>query len=386
MTFFRLQIAPLLFLVGIFFLNYLSRIILAPLMPTIEKDLKVGHDEAGSFFLLIALGFCIGLLVSGFISSRLNHRRTIILSSMAVGGTLLVVSVSHSLSGIRFGLIVLGMAAGLYFPSGIATLTNLVNPEHWGKAIAIHELAPNFAFVVAPLLAEALSGVCSWRGVLALLGIVSIIVGTVFVLFGKGGTFPGEAPNVGILRTMLVNPTFWIMIALFTLGNGSSFGVYTMMPLYLVAEKGMDRAWVNTLIAFSRISTMVASILVGWVSDRIGTKKTLTGIFIANGIFTLLLGLAPQSWIVVIVFLQPVFAASFFTPGLTALSQMGSQRIKNVAVSLTIPVGFLLGGGGTAAWIGIMGEKESFSLGIALFGGLLFGGVILTRFLKFSKD
>ena len=386
MSSFRSQMGPLFFLVGIFFLNFLSRIILAPLMPTIEKDLKVGHDEAGSLFLMISLGFCIGLLVSGFISSRLNHRRTIILSSMAVGGILLVVSISHSLSGIRFGLVCLGMAAGLYLPSGIATVTDLVRPEHWGKAIAIHELAPNFAFVTAPLFAEALLGVCSWRGVLALIGIVSIIVGTVFFFFGKGGTFLGEAPNVGIIRTILVNPTFWIIIALFTLGNGSSFGVYTMMPLYLVAEKGMERTWVNTLISFSRISTMGVPILVGWVSDRVGIKKTLTGIFIANGMATLLLGLAPQSWIVLIVFLQPVFATSFFTPGFAALSQMGSQKIKNVAVSLTIPVGFLLGGGGTAAGIGIMGEMGSFSLGIALFGGLLFGGAILAQYLKFSKD
>jgi NNP family nitrate/nitrite transporter-like MFS transporter len=35
----------LLFLVGIFFLSFISRIILAPLLPTIEKDLKIGHEE-----------------------------------------------------------------------------------------------------------------------------------------------------------------------------------------------------------------------------------------------------------------------------------------------------------------------------------------------------
>jgi NNP family nitrate/nitrite transporter-like MFS transporter len=76
-------------------------------MPTIEKDLKIGHDEAGSLFLILSLGYCVMLFGSGFVSSRFNHRRTIILSSVAVGGTLLVISVSHHLWVIRFGILIL---------------------------------------------------------------------------------------------------------------------------------------------------------------------------------------------------------------------------------------------------------------------------------------
>jgi NNP family nitrate/nitrite transporter-like MFS transporter len=184
---FRSQMAPLLFLVGIFLLNFIARIVLSPMMPTVEKDLNVGHDEAGSLFFMISLGYCIGLLFSGFISSRVNHRNTILLSSIALGGALIMVSISHGLWMIRLGLIFLGTAAGFYLPSGIATVTELVQPEHWGKAIAIHELAPNLAFIIAPLLAEALLGTFSWRGVLMLSGIASMVSGAVFMIFGKGG-------------------------------------------------------------------------------------------------------------------------------------------------------------------------------------------------------
>ena len=89
----------LLFLVGMHFLNVVSRIILAPLMPTVEIDLHIGHGEAGSVFLSIALGFSAGLLGSGFLSSRFTHRRTIILSSLTVGGSLLAISLSDTLWG-----------------------------------------------------------------------------------------------------------------------------------------------------------------------------------------------------------------------------------------------------------------------------------------------
>ena len=262
---FRSQIGPLLFLVGIFFLNLLGRIILSPLMPTVEKDLKIGHDEAGSLFLLISLGYCLGMLASGFVSSRLRHRGTIVLSSIAVGFGLMIVSVSHNLWPIRIGLIFLGMAAGLYLPSGIATLTELVPPKNWGKAIAIHELAPNLGFVTAPLLAEVLLGLFSWQGVMLYIGIASIIAGSIFIFFGKGGASLGQTPNPKVLRSILAERSLWIMMLLFGLGVGSSFGIYSIIPLYLVSERGMDRSWANTLLGMSRILTSFMVLLGGWV-------------------------------------------------------------------------------------------------------------------------
>jgi NNP family nitrate/nitrite transporter-like MFS transporter len=378
--------APLLFLVGIFFLNFIARIVLSPMMPTVEKDLQVGHDEAGSLFFMISLGYCIGLLFSGFISSRITHRKTILLSSIAVGGAIIFVSISHHLWMIRFGLIFVGLAAGFYLPSGIATVTELVRPEHWGKAIAVHELAPNLAFVTAPLLAEALLGVLSWRGVLMLSGMASMVSGAVFMIFGKGGGFPGEAPNVSTLRVVVKEPSFWIMMALFGLGIGASFAVYTMMPLYLVSEKGIDRTWANTSIAFSRILTLGSSIVGGWITDRIGPRKTLMGVFVTVGIITILLGVVPGWWIIPTVFLQSILATAFFPAGFAALARISSTKIKNVAVSLTVAIGFLLGGGVIAAGIGIMGEMGFFSLGFILFGGILLLGFLLARSLRFAKD
>lgn len=382
----RSQMGPLLFLVGIFFLNFLARIILSPLMPTVEKDLKIGHDEAGSLFLLISLGYCVGLLASGFVSSRLSHRKTIFLSSIAVGVGLMIVSISHNLWAIRSGLIFLGMAAGFYLPSGIATVTELVRPEHWGKALAIHELAPNLGFVMAPLLAEALLGLFSWQGVLLLAGIGSIIAGAVFIFWGRGGAFPGEAPDSKTLRSILVEPSFWIMIALFSLGIGASFGVYSMIPLYLVSEKGMERTWANTLLGLSRISTLVIVLLSGWVTDRLGARRTLKAVFLANGLTTMILGVVSGSWMVILLFIQPMLATCFFPAGFAALSRMGSPRIKNVAISVTASLGILLGGGAIPAGIGLIGELGSFSLGFILLGALLFVGVVLVQFLKFSNE
>lgn len=383
---FRSHIPALLFLAGIFFLNFLARVILAPLLPAIEGDLHIGHAGAGALFLFISLGYCAGLLGSGFVSSRFTHRRTIIISSMAIGLALLAISLCHTIGGIRGGLILLGFAAGLYLPSGIAALTSIVSSRDWGKAVAIHELAPNLGFVAAPLVAEGLMLWFSWRGVIALIGAAAMLVGLAFIRLGKGGQFRGEAPSPNTLRVLITQPAFWVMMALFSLAIGASLGVYTMLPLYLVAEQGFGRSSANELVAFSRIAGLAIAFAAGWASDTWGPKRALGGILLATGMATVLLGMAKGAWIVPVLFLQPMLAVCFFPAGFAALASIGPPQVRNVAISLTIPVAFFIGGGAIPAAIGLMGQEGSFALGFVLVGVLLFGGVIILRYLRFPEE
>lgn len=379
---FSSQLGAILFLTTIFFLNFIGRIVFAPLLSSIETDLGIAHAEAASFFLLTSMGYFISLLSSGFLSCRLNHRKTIVLSTLSVGMALIGISACNSLWTVRLALFLLGMSAGIYLPSGIATLTSLVNPRHWGKAIAVHELAPNLGFVAAPLLAEAFMFCFPWRGVIIFLGVSSIIAGVAFNFFGRGGEFPGQAPNFGSLKNLFAEPAFWIMAVLFSLGICGTLGIYTMLPLYLVADQGLNRNWANTLVALSRIPSVFMAFVAGWLSDRIGPKMTISGVFLITGLMTILLGTVSDAWIVVLVFLQPVIAGCFFPPGFAALSSIGPPNARNVAVSLTIPAAFVFGGGAIPIGIGMMADAGFFDLGIALTGGVILTGSLLALCLK----
>jgi NNP family nitrate/nitrite transporter-like MFS transporter len=216
--------------------------------------------------------------------------------------------------------------------------------------------------------------------------VVAILAGLAFLRFGKGGEFPGEAPSQKNLRLLFVQPGFWIIMALLSLAIGASMGIYTMLPLYLVAEQGFERSWANQLVAFSRIAGPIVAIVAGWASDKVGPKRALVGIIMATGVATVLLGMARGEWIVPLLFLQPTLAVCFFPAGFSALSLVAPPSVRNVAFSLTVPVGFLVGGGAVPAALGMMGEHGSFALGITLYGVLLFSGLILLRYLRFYED
>ncbi len=383
---FRTLIGPLLLLTVIFFLNFIARVVYAPLLPEIEKDLNITHSEAGSLFFFISIGYFIALLASGWIAARLNHRKTITLSSIVLGLTLIGTAFSQNLWMIRSGLLFLGMAAGLYLPSGIATLTNLFSARHWGKAIAVHELAPNLGFVVAPVLSELIMMWFSWRGVLVLFGVASIFTGVVFSRFGRGGEFTGVAPSVRSIKYFLGKPAFWIMIILFGLGISSTLGIYAMLPLFLVTTHAIDRNFANTLVALSRLSGLFMALAGGWATDRYGPGRTMVVVFLLTGINTIILGAASSAWVIVFVFIQPLLAVCFFPAGCAALSRIGPPDARNIAVSLTVPFAFLIGGGAVPIIIGLMGDAVSFSAGIALVGGFIITGSVLSYFLNFDVE
>lgn len=364
-----LPLLPIFLLTLLFYLNFISRVIMAPLLPIVESELGLGHGQAGSLFFFMAFGYGVGLLGSGVVSHFLTHRLTITFAGLLGGLSLIFISRSGSIGAIHTGLVFIGFFAGLYLPSGIATLTELASRQRWGKAMAIHELAPNMAFITAPLLAEFLLRFFSWRDALSVLGGWTMGMPFFFLLFGRGSRKRGEAPRFQLFREVLVNPSCWIMVLFFMIAIGSSMGAYAMMPLFLVSELGMERPWANTLIGLSRSFGIILLFISGVLIDRIGPIRALTAFMIATGLFTLLLGIVPGAVPVsILVFLQAASVACLFPTGFTLVSLIFPERLRGTAVSLVIFMGFLFGGGILPSALGHWAEAFSFSSGFALFG------------------
>jgi len=379
------HVGPVFFLAVIFLLNFTSRIILSPLLPTIEKELSISHRQAGFLFFLISAGYLTGLLGSGFLSARATHRRTILIAGAGVGCALLAIATAASLGAIRLGLFSLGLAAGLYMPSAIATITSLIDRRHWGKAIGVHELAPNVAFFISPFLAEWFLRNSSWRAALAFLGALCLLVNFAFFRLGRGGEFAGESPASGAFTTLLRTAAFWLMVVLFGLGVSATVGIYAMLPLYLVAERNFEPSWANTLVALSRAHGPFLGLLGGWASDRLGAKQTIVISLIFTGAITFLLGVLTNRWLSPAVLMQPLLAVWFFPAAFAAIAMITAPGARNLAVSFSVPLGFLIGGGTIPTFIGAMGDAGSFAMGLSATGALIACGGLLALRLKLPR-
>jgi NNP family nitrate/nitrite transporter-like MFS transporter len=382
---FRGSLGPLCLLTLLFFMNFMARIVQAPLMPAIEEDLHLSHAQAGSLFFILSVGYFIALMGSGFVSARITHRGTMALSIASAGMALLATAASDTLWGVRAGLFLTGLCTGLYLPSAIAAITEFVSPRHWGKAIAVHEAAPNLAFVLAPIFSEALLARVAWPAVLAVLGAGAVLSAAFFLRYCRVGAFAGEAPNLRSIGILGRQPSYWLMILLFGFGISGSLGLYTMLPLFLVSTHGLARDYANTLLAVSRIPGVLAAFGSGWFTDRIGPKRTMIVVLALNGLLTMILGVAPTAWLPYLVFIQPALAVCFFPAGFAAIGRMAPAGARNIAVSMTTPFAFMIGAGAVPALIGWSSDLHSFSAGFLVVGGLILAGGLMSRLLTFGR-
>jgi NNP family nitrate/nitrite transporter-like MFS transporter len=155
-----------------------------------------------------------------------------------------------------------------------------------------------------------------------------------------------------------------------------------MLPLYLVSERRLETSWANALTALSRSYGPISGVIGGWVSDRLGPKRTMLLSLMCTDLLTLLLGWVGDTWIGAVVIFQPALAVWFFPAGFAALAVIAPPQARNLAVAFTIPFGYVIGGGAIPTLIGVMGDAGSFAFGFMTTGILIIAAAILALLLK----
>jgi MFS family permease len=77
------------------------------------------------------------------------------------------------------------------------------------------------------------------------------------------------------------------------------------------------------------------------------------------------------------VFLQPMLTVSFFPAGFTILSRIVPPRARNLSVSVTMLISYLIGAGFLPVILGIFGDKGAFGTAFILMGSLMLLSVLL---------
>jgi NNP family nitrate/nitrite transporter-like MFS transporter len=189
-----------------------------------------------------------------------------------------------------------------------------------------------------------------------------------------------------MVRPMARGRSFWLMILLMALGMGAQVGVYTMLPLFLTAEKGMESGAANTLLGLANLSPLVMVFVAGWVSDRIGERWALLIVLLCTGGATVLLGVLDGAALTVAIFALPAFAVCFFPPAFSALARIVQPTQRSVAAALVPPTAFVLGGGLLPMALGYAGQHATFARGFVLTGLVIVLGSAGALFLVLLPD
>lgn len=373
------SVPTVLLLTGMVFFALYPRLLLSPLLVRLADDLGIDYRAASAFFVTASFGFVAGLLASGFVAGRLAHYRTILLSTWLSGVTLLAVAFVTRPFTFHVLVALIGFGNGLYPGSGIASVTAVVHERHHGKALAIHESGPNLAFIAAPLVAALLAPLVGWRAIFVASGVLAIAAGMLFLWLGPRETGRVDAPNFANLRLFLHNRGFWMLVLLFALAAAGSFGVYAVLPTFLIVEHGIAEATVNTLVGISRTSGFAAILASGALSDRFGFRPVAAVILIFSAVMTAAIGVTGGGLLLAVVFLQPLILQGFFPVAVVAVTASAPAAARNLAVVIPVVSANLVGAGLTPRAFGAFAGVGRFGFGFVVLGVLLAAGSAALR-------
>ena len=103
----------------------------------------------------------------------------------------------------------------------------------------------------------------------------------------------------------------------------------------------------------------------------------ITAVTIVNGITAILLGALTGQGVILMVFLQPLLTVCFFPAGFTVLSRIVPPSARNLSVSLTMFIAYLIGAGFLPMLLGVFGDKGAFGTAFILLGSLMLLSVFL---------
>ena len=259
---------------------------LAPLLPLIRSDLNLTNTETASFAFISFLMYGAMALPSGLISDRIGSikviRSGLMLFLVAIAGILL----SNSNIGLWLSLMLLGIAAGTYHPSGLSLVSRLY-PKDMGKAMGFNGLLGNLGEATSPIIAAAVGVYIGWRYPYIFWGmlILSLLVFS-FSLKESDVNKHIELSDKDKLSYKkeskeLISKEF-ILYILILMFRGLFFtGTVLLLTTFakdILSLKVLIGGLVTTILI---VSGMPGQIIGGKISDKLGYKKPLL-------IFTLL--------------------------------------------------------------------------------------------------
>ena len=208
-----------------------------PILVTVWLD--VFQVTEATIGLVVSAGYALfglGALPGGVLADTYGSRPLIIACLVGMGGSFLFLSLAPSVWLIAVALLVWGIAASVYHPSGLSLISKGVTQR--GTAFAYHGMAGNLGIALGPLLTALLLLAFDWRTVTGLLaipaGIAVLLAITVdfdenaTVGATDGGTDVGsKADTVSSVSELLSESR-----RLFTAGFAIVFAIVMLSGLY----------------------------------------------------------------------------------------------------------------------------------------------------------
>ncbi|MBI3596338.1 MAG: NarK/NasA family nitrate transporter [Nitrospirae bacterium] len=350
-----------------FDISFMVWVILGPLAVYIAQDMGLSAAQKGALVAFPILGGALLRIPMGILTDRFGPRRTglaglVITLVPLIYGWLWADSLGHVMAvGLLLGV------AGASFAVALPLASRWYPPEHQGVAMGVAG-AGNSGTVLTMLLAPRLAEHVGWQGVIGLAAIPISITFALFFFLAK------ESPNQPAPRSareylsVFMNRDAWWFNFFYGVTFGGFVGLASFLVIFFHDQYGLAKVMAGNFAAACVFAGSFFRPIGGYLSDRFGGVRVLTGLFVWVGVMMFGISLLPPLPVVTVLLFAGMMGLGM---GNGSVFQIVPQRFGKEIGIVTGMVGAAGGFGGflLPMFFGVLKDLTgSFKFGFILFG------------------
>ena len=331
----------------------LDRWIIAPLFPSMMKDLGLGYQQLGNLIGVLGLSWGFFAIAAGGLSDRIGHRKVLI-------PAIVLFSLLSGVSGFAAGFMslaliraVMGFSEGSFCPTSFAATADASLPKRRGLNQGLQQSTfALFGLGFAPIIAtQLLQVVPSWRYVFFVVAIPGLILAVLMSMVLRDPphiTNKTERPGGHAWSKIFHNRNIVVsMFALFAAMCGV-FVLSAMTPNYLIDYLRLNTSQMGFVTSALGFGGFIGQFALPGLSDILGRRVVAIAGFLATaGLIRVFIGIGPDPTLLFAV----LFLISMCCLGLVALltgpiaTESAPVGLVSSAIGIVVGAGEIFGGG-----------------------------------------
>ncbi len=376
-------------------LNYLDRQMLSTMKPAMQIDISELQTATNFGWLMAVFLWIYGFMspIAGLIADRTNKKRLIIGSLFIWSFVTFAMGYATTFNQLFLLRALMGVSEALYIPAGLSLITDFHSSKTRSLAIGMH--------MTGLYLGQALGGFgatiateFSWQVAFRAFGLIGMLYSIVLVIFLRNPSSeitqksntksPLKKPVWAVLKILLSNLSFWIILFYFAVPSLPGWGVKNWLPTLFAGKLNIDMAQAGPISTITTaISSFFGVIIGGIISDK-WVKTNIRG-----RVYTSVIGLSLTIPALVMIgygtsITHAVGAAVCFglgfgifdTNNMPILCQFVDSKYRATAYGLMNFMG-IMAGAIITSWLGKSTDKGNLAHDFAFLAGFVLLAVII---------
>ena len=328
----------------------------AVMLPGIKETFGISAIQIGALMTAKEIAMGASSLPGGVLSDRLRRHRGMIMAACMVlfGLSWLLIGIATVYPMLICGMIFVSVATSVWHLPSMAEISRRF-PTKKGTSLAIFGIGGSVGDIFGPVITGLLLGVLVWRAVISIYAVVPLFLAFWFIWgfrsFGRAKQSDATADENGTdLKTQISTTIQYFKTTAIWKVNlvaglrGMCFTIYvTFLPLYM--KEGLELSSQSIGFHFGLLWTVgiVASPLMGHLSDRFGRKPVLVPALLSSGTLTVILALFGQGiMFTVIIFVLGIFLRSDYALLSAAILDIVGQQVATTVLGVLSFLRFIM--------------------------------------------